>query len=244
MTGRTQHVIANNEMSYPAEVRFGMPQGSGLGLLIFILSIESINNNNIEGDLGLFTDDTCEGLAIRSASDAMKVQDDLAKLGEWSDDINIAFNNLKFECLQIGYNENLKTEYNYMTPNLDYIIEVKDNVKDLGVWMSFSGNFDFHITKTITKVKQRIGWIQHSFKNNDIEFRKFLWKNYIAGVLDYNSQIWSPVNDTKISSIEQPLRSYTYQTKGLENYNYWDRHKIMGISSLQQRFQRYKIIYI
>ena len=136
------------------------------------------------------------------------------------------------------------TEYNYMTPNLDYIIEVKDNVKDLGVWMSFSGNFDFHITKTITKVKQRIGWIQCSFKNNDIEFRKFLWKNYIAGVLDYNSQIWSPVNDTKISSIEQPLRSYTYQTKGLENYNYWDRHKVMGISSLQQRFQRYKIIYI
>ena len=33
-------------------------------------------------------------------------------------------------------------------------------------------------------------------------------KNYIAGVLDYNSQIWSLVNDTKISSIEQLLRSY------------------------------------
>ena len=113
----------------------------------------------------------------------MKVQDDLAKLGEWSDNINMAFNNLKFECLQIGYNENLKTEYNYMTPNLDYIIEVKDNVKDLGVWMSFSGNFDFHITKTITKVKQRIGWIQCSFKNNDIEFRKFLWKKlYCRGL--------------------------------------------------------------
>ena len=100
MTGRTQHVIANNEISYPAEVCSGVPQGSLLGPLIFILSKESINNNNIEGDLGLFTDDTCEGLAIRSASDAMKVQDDLAKLGEWSDDINMAFNNLKFECLQ------------------------------------------------------------------------------------------------------------------------------------------------
>ena len=110
--------------------------------------------------------------------------------------------------------------------------------------MSSSGNFDFHITKTITKVKQRIGWIQCSFKNNDIEFRKFLWKNYIAGVLDYNSQIWSPVNDTKISSIEQLLIGYTYQTKGLENYNYWDHLKIMGISSLQRRFQRYRIIYL
>ena len=100
MTGRTQHVIVNNEISYPAEVRSGVPQGSVLGPLIFILSIESINN--IEGDLGLFADDTCEDLTIRSASDAMKVQDDLAKLGEWSDNINMAFNNLKFECLQTG----------------------------------------------------------------------------------------------------------------------------------------------
>ena len=73
-----------------------------MGPLIFIPSIESINNNDIEGDLGLFANDTREGFAIRSASDAMKVQDDLAKLGEWSDDINMAFNNLKFECLQTG----------------------------------------------------------------------------------------------------------------------------------------------
>ena len=141
MTGRTQHVIANNQISYPSNVRSGVPQGSVLGPIIFILSIESINNNDIVGNLGLFADDTREGFSISSEKDAMTVQEDLMKLGEWSEDINMAFNNLKFECLKAGFKEELKNKYNYLTPNLDHIIEVKDNIKDLGVWMSYTGNF-------------------------------------------------------------------------------------------------------
>lgn len=63
------------------------------------------------------------------------------------------FNNLKFECLQTGNDFELKEQYNYLTPDMDHIISVKDNVKDLGVWMSSEGNFNFHIQKVISKVK-------------------------------------------------------------------------------------------
>ena len=121
---------------------------------------------------------------------------------------------------------------------------MKDHVKDLGTWMSSSGNFDFHITKVISKVRQRIGWIRRSFMTNSISFKRFMWKNYIGGILDYNSQLWSPVNTSKISSLEQLLRSYTVNTYGLEKLNYWERLKEIGLSSIQRRFQRYKIIYI
>ena len=67
-----------------------------------------------------------------------------------------------------------------------------------------------------------------------------MWRNYISGLLDYDSQIWSPVEKSKVSSIEQLLRSYTANTIGMEIYNYWDRLKIMGMMSIQRRFQRYK----
>ena len=116
---------------------------------------------------------------------------------------------------------------------MDHIIESKDNIKDLGIWMSSSGDFSFHISKVISKVKQRIGWIQRSFRTNNIEFIKFMWRTYISGLLDYNSQIWCPINEVKISSIEQLLRSYTANTVGLQHLNYWDRLKVMGISSIQ-----------
>ena len=110
--------------------------------------------------------------------------------------------------------------------------------------MSSHGDFNFHIGKTIAKVRQRIGWISRSFRTNTIEFKKFMWRNYIAGLLDYNSQIWSPVNQVKMSSLEQLLRYYTYHTDGLESYNYWERLRLIGLSSIQRRFQRYKIIYM
>ena len=131
----------------------------------------------------------------------MKVQDNLLKLGEWSNDVNMAFNYLKFECLKTGIQDDLKIQYNYLTPNLEHIIEVKDHVKDLGTWMSSNGNFDYHISKVICKVIQRIGWIRRSFMTNTISFKRFMWKNYIGGILDYNSQLWSPVNTTKISAL-------------------------------------------
>ena len=127
---------------------------------------------------------------------------------------------------------------------MDHIIESKDNIKDLGIWMSSSGDFSYHISKVISKVKQRIGWIQRSFRTNTIEFKKFMWRTYISGLLDNNSQILCPINEVKISSIEQLLRNYTANTVGLQHLNYWDRLKVMGISSIQRRFQRYRIIYL
>ena len=126
--------------------------------------IESINSLDLEGQLGLFADDTREGKVIGCEEDAMMVQSDLDKLGKWSDDMNMMFNTLKFECLQSGMNMELRSQYNYLTPDLDHIITVKENVKDLGVWMSADGNFNYHIQKVITKVKQRVGWIQRSFR--------------------------------------------------------------------------------
>ena len=110
--------------------------------------------------------------------------------------------------------------------------------------MSSHGNFDFHITKTIAKVRQRMGWIGRAFRTNNISFKKFMWQNYISGLLDYNSQLWSPVSSVKVSSLEQLLRTYTFNTKGLEGDNYWERLRKIGLSSIQRRFQRYKIIYI
>ena len=89
-----------------------------------------------------------------------------------------------------------------------------------------------------------MGWINRSFRTNNVTLRKFLWRNYITGLLDYNSQIWSPTNQVKMSSLEQLLRSYTFNTKGLESYNYWERLNRIGLSSIQRRFQRYKIIYM
>ena len=71
-----------------------------------------------------------------------------------------------------------------------------------------------------------------------------MWNNHFAGLLDYNLQLWCPVEEVKVSSIEQLLPSYTANTEGLQYLNYWEWLKMMGISSIQRYFQRYRVIYL
>ena len=73
MRDRVQWVVANNAISSPSSVKSGVPQGSVLGPLIFLLTIESINYLELDGDLGLFADDTREGMAVRNEEDAWKI---------------------------------------------------------------------------------------------------------------------------------------------------------------------------
>ena len=61
------------------------------------------------------------------------------------------FNSAKFECLKSGYNSDLKLDYVYITLDYKHTIEVKENIKDLGVWMSETGEFSYHITKVINE---------------------------------------------------------------------------------------------
>ena len=92
MRGRQQWVIANNAISSPANVGSGVPQGSVLGPLIFLLTIESINDLDLAGNLGLFADDTRAEMAVSCEADAWSLQLDLATIGVWSGNSNMKFN--------------------------------------------------------------------------------------------------------------------------------------------------------
>ena len=134
----------------------GVPQGSVLEPLIFLLTIESINDLDLAGNLGLFADDTQAGMAVSCEADAWRLQLDLATIGVWSGNSNMKFNCSKFECLKSGFNQELKVQNDYITPDMEFTIEMKDNIKDLGIRMSNSGDFSYYILKVISQVKQ---WI-------------------------------------------------------------------------------------
>ena len=89
-------MVVNNDISSPSRVRSGVPQGSVLGPLIFLLTIESINDLRLDGNLGLFADDTREGMAVSKEDFAWKIQIDLVEIGRWSN-----FTNMKFDCEKV-----------------------------------------------------------------------------------------------------------------------------------------------
>ena len=87
----------------------------------------------------------------------------------------------------MGKTQELKNEYNYMTPGNSNVILPCDVVRDLGVLINCDGTYSDHIVKISKKAAQKIGMILRTFSCRAPNFLKFIWKTYIQPVLDYAS---------------------------------------------------------
>ena len=155
MIGRTQRVIANNEISEEIYVGSGVPQGLVLGPLLFFMIINDITDLEILSNLGIFSDDSRVIKEVKNEEDAIKIQNDLDKLYDWAVNNNIAFNGRKFECIKIGENDLIKEDYLYTVPDHCGSIGDVTSLRDLGVIISSSGDYRDQIHKVVKKVKQR-----------------------------------------------------------------------------------------
>ena len=107
MTGRTQRVLVNSSRSNPSEVKSGVPQGSVLGPLIFLILIGDIDHDIASAFLSSFADDTRIGSHIASVHDTEDLQADLDSVYKWAHEKNMDLNASKFECLRYGPNSDL-----------------------------------------------------------------------------------------------------------------------------------------
>ena len=140
LTSRTQTVIVNGVKSDLVEVKSGVPQGSVLGPLLFLVLIGDIDKNVATSFISSFADDTCATKGIMTLEDTQALQTDLDSIYGWAEQNNMMFNFEKFECLRYGRNSKLKTSTGYRTMSGDQITVV-DHAKDLGVTMSSDGTF-------------------------------------------------------------------------------------------------------
>ena len=128
---------------------------------------------------------------------------------KWQIENNMTFNNGKFQLLHYGKNINLRQEYNYLSPDFSSIISPSTVVKDLGIHVNNVCNYSDHVNYVYKKAKQRINMLLRTFQNRDLEFMKFNWKTYIQPILDYASQVWSPLEGGLLYKLESLLRSFS-----------------------------------
>ena len=83
LCGRTQTVVVNGEKSKKAAVRSGIPQGTVLGPLLFVIYINDILDG-IESNGLLYADDTKIFREITSEKDSLCLQADIKRLEQWS----------------------------------------------------------------------------------------------------------------------------------------------------------------
>ena len=129
---RKFRVVANGYMSEEEEVTSGVPQGTVLAAILFVIMISDIDENVKHSIVRSFADDTRVNKRISREEDKKQMQEDLEIIFKWARDNRMKFNESKFEQMSYVMIENITVDP-YKNSNGDDI-QVKDTVKDLGVF--------------------------------------------------------------------------------------------------------------
>ena len=240
LTGRMQVVAVEGCLSDAEEVISGVPQGTVLGPVLFLIHIGDIDSSLQHATASSFADDTRITMKIKCKEDCDRLQQDLELVYEWATENNMAFNEEKFEHIRYGSCENLS---GYRGPD-GASIEVCQKVKDLGVFMTDDGKFKEHIVDMARSAKQKAGWILRVFETREKFAMLTLFKSLVLPLLEYCCQLWSPRRVGLIRKIEAVQRSFTYRIRGMQDLNYWERLERLELYSLERRRDRYFIVYV
>ena len=241
LTGRTQVVKVNGEDSFSAPVLSGIPQGSVLGPLLFVIYINDLPET-ISSDVFLFADDTKIFREIASVNDSAALQRDIDSLEEWTKKWLLDFNVKKCHVLTLGKLENVKhTERYKLSGNeLEHVFDEKD----LGVTFDTDLTFENHIAAKISKANAIAGLIRRSFSFLDGRLFKRLYTTFVRPHLEYAQSVWAPHSQKQIDSLERVQMRATKMVDGMGSLDYPTRLEELGLPTLLYRRNRGDMIEV
>ena len=161
--GRTQAVVLEGESSSEVPLTSGVPQGSVLGPLLFLLYINDLPQN-IQSQVRLFADDTAVYLTVNSHEAANTLQADLDTLQEWELTWDMELNPGKCQVMHITKSRvPFQSQYTLHGQTLESV----DSAKYLGVTISQDLNWNKHINNITGKANRTLGFIKRNVKTKN-----------------------------------------------------------------------------
>ena len=238
LSNRFQTVTIDGEESTEKPVLSGIPQGSVLGPMLFVLYINDLPEAVLQSCYTfLFADDTKAFRITKTVDDCVSLQNDLLCLTDWSRTWLIGFNTDKCKHMHIGKNDfDVKFEIN----NIE--LESTAVEKDIGVHVDNKLSFDKHIHTKCKKATSMFALVRRSFTYFDQYIFKCLYQALVRSHLDTNSSVWCPYLIEHINLIENVQRRATKQIPGFRDLSYSERLHKLNLPTLLYRRVRGDLI--
>ena len=123
--------MINGIKSSSFELISGVPQGSVLGPILFLIYISDISEN-VTAKVKVYVGDSKVKERIADETDVERLQANLDIMYKWEEANNMKFNGKKFQILGYGKNEDIKKETSYFTPNMEAVIEQFSSLREPG----------------------------------------------------------------------------------------------------------------
>ena len=202
-TTRAQRVVVNGSHSSWLPVISGVPQGSILGLLLFILYVNDIKSVISHSYLKMFADDLTLYRNIASVSDCELLQWDLRRIYEWTLTWLLRLNPLKCEALNIN-NKRCPLHFNYYIGS--HLISWVQKVKYLGVFVTSKLNWSDHYKYCVHKATVCLNHLCRIMFGASFLAKNIAYKCLVRPHLEYACPVWSPFTSSNIKLIESVQR--------------------------------------
>jgi hypothetical protein len=223
LSNRKIRVVINGQNSDWIPTDAGVPQGSILGPLLFLIFINDITLN-IESDIHLFADDTSlMDIIDNHLLSYSKLNRDLARLSTWSKKWLVTFNATKTVYLQV-------TRKHHPSPkpmlllNGQPIKEVLTH-KHLGLTFNKTLTWTDHIGNLVTKASRCIGLLKRISRDVPRQCTEILYKSMIRPLLEYADVIFDGSADSDLDRLENTQRHAALTCSAA--YKHTSHHKLL-----------------
>lgn len=234
LTDRSFRVKIGDTFSDPYQTFSGVPQGSVLGPILFLIFINDLPNCLHDGiGFKIYADDLKIYVTYKDETRKELLKTALHKIEKWSNDNGLKISSEKSMALYIG-KQNQNTPYSLC----EEIIPREECVKDLGILIDSELSFSQHINKVIKSSYLAANQILKIMKTRDLKTLIFAYKTYVRPLLEYATETWNPHKKSDINRIEKIQKFYTrraFKKCGLVPLPYEKRLDICGIQKLTKR---------
>lgn len=231
---RRYRVRVNGSLSGQHCVGSGVPQGSVLGPLLFLVYISDLAAD-IKTNIVFFADDTkFFGNPLQQYDE---LRHDLAAIERWTETWMLPLSGQKCCVLYIGA-ANPRHQYQLNNQQLTGV----NKQRDLGVMVASDLKWEIHINMLVKRCNSMLYFIRKAFKNMSCEMLRRLLRSYIRPRLEYASVVWSPYFVKDIEMLERVQRRATKILPDLRDQPYEFRMQRLGLTTLRERRLRGDLI--
>jgi hypothetical protein len=239
---RSQVVVCNNKLSDKAEISIGVPQGSVLGPILFLLFSNDLPNSVHSGSCNMFADDTILYVNAESEIDVEnKLQKCVNEASKWFNENNLLLNAQKSNTMLIEPHT-CKNNLHSFNIHIDgNILENVDTALYLGLLIDKKLTWSDQINRVSKTLGMKISNLKRAKKFGNKEILKYIYQYSIQPVIDYGITIWSDSTAINIHKIQR-LQNYCARIV-MNNFDFKNTRGIDLVKDLKWMSVKQRIDY-
>ena len=202
LNNRKQRVVVDGSFSNFADVETGVPQGTVLGPLLFLLHINDLPSC-VNSKVRLFADDCLLYREIKNNQDQIDMQRDLDALMDWGSTWGTKFNAKKCNIMRVSRSR--KPLQHFYSLGSEILQEVSD-AKYLGIQIDNKLDWNKHISTVAARGQSKLAFLNRNLKGCPKKLRDTAYISLIRPALEYSCSVWHPHKKSNKDKIEKVQR--------------------------------------